>query len=133
MLKSQNALPSNRSFGFVFTAFFALVGAWSWWSGGGFAPWGFAIAAAVLVVALAVPRMLAPFNRAWMKLGELLHPVANFVVLGAIFLLIFVPVGLAMRLAGRDALRRRFDPAAKSYWIPRTPPGPDPSGLPNQF
>jgi hypothetical protein len=132
-MRTQQALPSNRSFGFVFTAFFALVGAWSWWGGGSIYPWSFALALAMLATALVAPQVLTPFNRAWMKLGELLHPIANFIVLGAIFYLIFLPVGLAMRLAGRDALRRRFDRAAKSYWVPREPPGPDPSGLPNQF
>ena len=132
-MQAQSALPSNRSFGFVFTTFFALVAAWSWWRGGWFHPWGFALAAATLATALAVPQLLAPFNRAWMKLGEFLHPIANFVGLGAIFFLIFLPIGVVMRLAGRDALRRRFDAAAKTYWVARTPPGPDPSGLPNQF
>jgi hypothetical protein len=38
-----------------------------------------------------------------------------------------------MRLSGRDPMNRRFDPAARTYWRARTPPGPDPADLPRQF
>jgi len=133
MLTMTAPLPSNRSFGTVFTVFFALVGAWSWWRGGAAYPWAMAAAGLTLLVTLAAPRVLTPLNRAWMKLGELLHRVVSPIVLGVIFFAIFTPVGVVMRLAGRDALKRRFEPAARTYWIERQPPGPDPSGLPHQF
>ncbi len=35
-----------------------------------------------------------------------------------LFYLIFTPVGLIVRLIGRDALQRRFDGQAKTYWSP---------------
>jgi hypothetical protein len=38
-----------------------------------------------------------------------------------------------MRIAGKDPLRLRFDRQAKSYWIERHPPGPDPDSMKNQF
>jgi hypothetical protein len=46
------------------------------------------------------------------------------VVLGELMLLvmyfaIFTPVALLFRLLGRDALQRRFEPAAPSYWAPK--------------
>ncbi len=34
-----------------------------------------------------------------------------------------------MRATGKDFLRLRRDPAAKSYWIDRTPPGPPPQSM----
>ena len=37
------------------------------------------------------------------------------------------------RLAGKDPLRRRLDPGAKSYWIERIPPVPPPESMKNQF
>jgi hypothetical protein len=132
-MNSDIPLPSNRSFGIVFTVFFGLLGAWSWWRDGTIYPWAFGFAALVLAVALAAPGALTPFNRAWMKLGEVLHRIVNPIVLGLIFYGMFTPVAIVMRLAGRDALRWRFEPKARSYWIERDPPGPDPSGLPNQF
>ena len=38
-----------------------------------------------------------------------------------------------MRLFGKDFLRLRLDRGAKSYWIVRTPPGPPPQSMRNQF
>ena len=36
----------------------------------------------------------------------------SHVILGAVFYIVFTPVGLVMRLLGKDPLHRRFDRAA---------------------
>jgi hypothetical protein len=126
-------LPSNRSFGTLFVAVFALVGGYVWWRGGSSHPWWFGLSGLTLAVTLAKPGLLTPLNRAWMKLAEVLNKVVSPVVLGVMFFGVLAPVGIAMRLFGRDAMKRRVDPSAPSYWEERTPPGPDPAGLPNQY
>jgi large-conductance mechanosensitive channel len=127
-------LPSERSFGLTFVGFFAVVAAWQAWAG---RPVVAAIlggaAASTLLLTLVRPLLLRPLNRAWMKLGALMHAVVNPVVLGAMFFVVIAPIGIVMRLFGRDALRRRLDPHAPSYWVRRDPPGPAPDSLPNQF
>jgi hypothetical protein len=110
------ALPSDRSFGWTFTGVFALVAF--------FQPWLLALAALTALVTVIRAHWLAPFNRAWMKLAEVLHRVVSPVVLGVIFFGLFTPVAMVMRAFGRDAMARRFDPALPSYWIRRDPPGP---------
>ena len=40
---------------------------------------------------------------------------------------------MALRAAGRDSLRLRFEPAATSYWIERQQPGPAPNTMNRQF
>lgn len=118
------ALPSNRSFGWTFTALFVLAGLYGIWGGGPAPAALLAAALATAAVTLTRERWLTPLNRAWMKLGELLGRVVSPVVLGLIFYGVFTPFGLVMRLCGRDAMCRRFDPAARSYWTRRDPPGP---------
>jgi len=44
-----------------------------------------------------------------------------------------VPTGLLMRLLGRDSLALKREPSKMSYWIDRTPPGPEPESLRQQF
>jgi hypothetical protein len=44
-------------------------------------------------------------------------------VLGILFFVLLTPVGLVLRLAGRDRLRLRFQPLAPSYWVPRASHG----------
>jgi len=46
----------------------------------------------------------------------------SFIVLALFYYLLLAPLGLVFRLIGRDPLYRRFDPAAKSYWLARRPP-----------
>ena len=62
--------------------------------------------------------------------------VAGFyflLVMGLLFYATITPMALVMRLMGKDPLRRRFDPEAKSYWIERRPAGPEPQSMRRQF
>ena len=109
-----------------------------WWSTGavtlGWLEWLLGgIGSALLVFGFVAPSLLAPLNRAWTKLGLLLFVIVNPIVLGLIFLLTIVPIGLLLRLFGKDPLRLRFEPDADSYWISREPPGPAPDSMPQQF
>lgn len=58
--------------------------------------------------------------------------VVSHVIMAVLYYLVITPVGLVMRLCGRDPLQRRFDPAAKSYWRPRGP-RPPPESYFNQW
>ncbi len=127
-------LPSERSFGLLFAAVFAGFAGWAWYTGRTtFAAALGVVAGVFLVLALAAPRALALPNRAWFRVGLALNAVVSPIVLGAMFVLMFVPVALAMRFAGRDPLKRRFDPSAATYWIERRPPGPPPESFKQQF
>jgi hypothetical protein len=86
-----------------------------------------------LLLAGILPRALGPLNWLWTQFGLLLHKIVSPIVLGVLFFLVFTPLGLAMRLFGGDPLRLRFQPDAPSYWIERSPPGPAPDSLKNQF
>lgn len=126
-------MPSNRAFGGLFTAVFAIAGAWSLWRGGAAFPWWFGASAFTLATTLLAPALLAPFNRGWMALGNLLGRVVSPIVLGVIFFAVITPFGVIRRATGWDPMRRRYDPDASTYWIERSPPGPAPDSLPNQF
>ncbi len=77
--------------------------------------------------------VLAPLNRAWARLGLVLHRLTNPLVMAVIFYLAVTPTALVLRLFGKDPLRRRFEPEAESYWIERRPPGPAPESMRHQF
>jgi hypothetical protein len=124
---------SNRSFGFVFSAFFLLVGLAPLRRHQPLRLWAFALAVVFLVVGILVPGVLAPLNRLWMQLGHLLGRVTTPIVTGLLFYLVFTPAGFLARLLGKDPLRLRFDPKASSYWQERRPPGPPPGDMANQF
>ena len=125
--------PSERSFGLVVGGVLAGIGAWPLLWGRAARPWSAAIGVALVVAALVAPRLLVPLNRAWTALGWALHRVVSPLVMGAIFFGVVWPIGLCLRLAGKDPLRLRREPDAPSYWIPREPPGPAGESMRQQF
>ena len=110
-------MPSDRKFGWTFTALFVLIGALSH-------PWALLAAAVLAVITLTRAHWLAPAKRAWMKFGELLNHMVSPIVMGVIFFAVFTPVALVMRAIGRDAMARAYEPAAPTYWKRREPAGP---------
>jgi hypothetical protein len=133
-LPEDSARPSsNRTFGLVFAGFFLLVALLPLLRGHAVRLWALPLSALFLVTALAVPKVLAPLNRAWSTLGTLLHAVVNPLVLGILFYLVFTPFGWVLRRMGKDFLRSRTAPGAQTYWIVRQPPGPPPESMSRQF
>jgi len=124
---------SERSFGIVFTVVFAVVGLFPLLDGGAVRAWALVVAGVFLGLALVAPRLLAPLNRLWFLFGQLLHRVVSPLVMGLIFFTAVTPTALIMRLAGKDPLHRTFEPDAKSYWIERQPPGPEPDTMKYQY
>jgi len=124
---------SDRSFGFVFAAVFAIIGLWPLVRGAEPRSWSLIVAAVFLAIAVVHPRLLAPLNRLWLKFGLLLHKITNPIIMACVFFLAVVPTALIMKMMGKDPLRRKLDKGAASYWIHRTPPGPPPDSMKNQF
>jgi Saxitoxin biosynthesis operon protein SxtJ len=89
----------------------APAAAYAWWIGG----------VALMAIMVAAPR----FGR-WLYVGWMYatYPIAwtvSHLILGVAYYLVATPIGLTMRLFGRDPLGREFDKSAQSYWIVRTP------------
>src|SRR5262245_20245123 len=116
-------MGANRRFGLVLVAVCALVYGYGYWHGSPSVAW---LAAALMLAAitLAMPRVLQPLLGDWMKIGGLLHVVVSPILLVLFYFGAVLPIGLALRLFGKDLLRlQRND---KTYWIERQPPGPQP-------
>jgi len=124
---------SDRSFGLVFAAFFLLCALLPLLHGHEIRGWAIGLSASFFIIALTIPFILAPLNRLWTKFGALLHSIVSPVALGILFFCVITPIGLWMRLLRKDLLRLRYDSLTHSYWIARTPPGPNAESLKNQF
>ena len=126
-------LPSNQNFGFFFSALFAASSIYCYVNT--FIPAFFFLTTFTLVTFLVTvisPGNLLPFNKLWIKFGILIGKVVSPIVLGAVFFLLITPVGMAMRLAGRDELQLKLH-GKGSCWKNRTPVGPEPASFKNQF
>src|SRR5438093_9339984 len=129
----QTKPSSNRSFGLIIASFFLIVTFWPLVRAEPVRWWALGVAAVFAALALLWTSALAPLNKWWTKLGVLLYRIVSPVVLGLLFYLTVTPIALLLRLLGKDPLRLRRDPDGASYWIDRTPPGPAPESMKNQF
>ena len=118
-----NRNPSRRelnAFAFALATLFAVAGSVAFWRA--HAPrvaTGIWIAGALLLaVYLALPRLRRPICVGWMRACAPLGWLVSHTALAVVYFLVITPIGLAMRLAGRDPMKRRFDPSAESHWLP---------------
>ncbi|MCH7686445.1 MAG: hypothetical protein IH899_07160 [Planctomycetes bacterium] len=81
----------------------------------------FGIAAIVGIVGFCLPKFMRIVYVVWMAAVMPIGWVVSHLVLGFAFFLMITPIGLVMRLFGRDPLQRQFDKQATTYWIPRPP------------
>lgn len=126
-------LPSSRSFGIGAGVVFLVIGLYPLYGGGSYRLWALIVAAVCAAVAFVAPAVLTPLLRLWMRFGLLLGRIVNPIVLGIMFYLVVMPMGLVLRLVRRTSLRQGYNAAAASYWETRTPPGPKPESLERQF
>src|SRR5262245_14101186 len=125
---------SDFSFGVVFVVFFVLVASWPIAFGEPPRVWAFLVAFFLLLPTLLAPWALRPFNLLWFRFGRLLHALVSPIILWLIFAVVVVPIGLLMRLFGKDVLdidTRRAP--RKSYWILREKRTIAPNSLRKQF
>ncbi len=73
------------------------------------------VSAAIFVVSF-VPPIGRLVYIAWMGLGAALGVVTSPIIMLLVYLLLFVPLGIIFKLTGRDAMRRRREQKASSYW-----------------
>lgn len=126
---------SDRGFGLTVGGILLLIAlVRAWFHGLGWVQYGLGgIGLLLVVLGLVLPHSLSLLNRGWTRLGLIMFKVVNPIVLGLIYGLTMVPIGLLMRLTGRDPLHLAIDRAAPSYWVMREPPGPAPETMINQF
>ena len=83
-------LGSDRSFGIVFAVVFALIASYPFYWGKTPHWWALAIAVGFLAVAVLRPSALRPLNLLWFRFGLLLNKIVSPVVMGLLFLFVFL-------------------------------------------
>ena len=114
----MDKISSNRSFGILFSIVFAIITFWPIINGNPLRLWSIPISVIFLVLGLLNSKLLNPLNIIWVKFGELLGRIIAPVVMAIIYFIIVTPIGLFMRLIGKDLLNIKFS-KANTYWIKR--------------
>jgi multisubunit Na+/H+ antiporter MnhG subunit len=82
---------------------------------------GYFILGIVLVIffvfAFIRPELLKPIYIVWMKFAFVLGWINTRIILIIVFYLVITPVGLLLKLFGKDILDIKIDKTKESYWI----------------
>ena len=113
---------SEKSFGIVFAIVFLLISLYPLVDNKDVHLWSLIISLIFFLLAYVAPKVLSLPNKLWFKLGMALGAVVAPVVMALVYFTTVVPIGLIMRLMGKDLLRQKLDKNTKSYWIERNEP-----------
>ena len=115
-MKSQS---SNRSFGLLFFIVFIVVGLWPVIKGETANIYLILISLFFLIFGLINSKILSPFNKAWIKLGEILGLIIAPIIMALVYFIILTPISLILRMFGKDLLGLKFLKKQDTYWIKR--------------
>jgi hypothetical protein len=79
--------------------------------------WPWIVAGILWVPALLMPNVLRPVYATWMKIGHAIGWVNTRIILGVLFYVLVLPMGLIMRLFGKDPMSREMNKSISSYRI----------------
>jgi hypothetical protein len=109
--------PSERSTGLVFAAV-ALLIAYVRRDNAAASVAAISSAGVFALLAAFAPTLLRPLNLLWFRFSMLLQKVVNPLVMFTLFVFVFVPGGLCMRIFS-DPLQAQRDPTRTTYWLKR--------------
>jgi len=115
-MKSQS---SNRSFGLLFFIVFIVVGLWPITKGETVNIYLIIISLFFLIFGLINSKILSPFNKAWVKFGEILGLIIAPIIMALVYFIILTPISLILRMFGKDLLGLKFMKKQDTYWIKR--------------
>lgn len=81
--------------------------------------WLWGIGLVFLLFGLIFPQALKPVHLVWMALAFFLGFFMSRILLTLLFFLVITPIGLIMRLFGKDFLHKKLRTNQKSYWLKR--------------
>ncbi len=122
LIKSNIKISSNRNFGLVFFFIFLVVSIWPLTHNESPRIWSAIISLAFLILVLTRSKLLTPLNRLWAKFGIILGSIIAPIVMGVVFFLVVTPIGLVMKIIGKDLLSIKYDKKKETYWVKRDKP-----------
>ncbi len=111
-----------RQFGLLVGGVFAVIGLWPLVSRS--EPlhlWAMILGSLLIVLGAVVPQSLKQVHHGWMKIGHVLGAINTKIILGIIYYGLITPMGLVMRLMGKDPLHRTLAKEVTTYRVVRAP------------
>lgn len=119
-----------RIFAFIWAAIFMIIGIYPIVHNNGIKMWAVEIAVIIVAIGVIKPTFLSKIYLLWIKLGEFIGNIVSHIIMLVLYLCLFTPVSIILKLLGKDLLNKKIDKSKSSYWIKREV---QPQSMKNQF
>ena len=116
-MKSEKV--NNRSFGILFFIVFLIIGFYPMYNSDSPNKFFLILSLPFLILGILNSKILTPFNRAWIKLGEILGLIIAPLIMALVYFIFLTPISLIVRIFGKDLLNIKFNKKLETYWINR--------------
>ena len=121
-MDQQTGTKDLRQFGFIVGGIFTVIGLWpALFHGESPRLWSLLLGITLVVLGALIPGSLKHVQWGWMKIGHVLGSINTRIILGAIYYVIITPMGLVMRLMGKDSMHSLPVPEATTYRVLHAP------------
>ena len=112
-------ISSNRSFGLVFFVVFLIIALWPLKYEEDIRLWSLVISIIFFILGVINSKLLTPLNKLWFKFGILLGSIVSPIIMGIVYFAVVTPIGVLMRLLGKDLLKTTKTKSISTYWMKR--------------
>lgn len=123
-MERQNHQATNkelRQFGLAVGGVFSVIGLWPVvFRAESPRLWAMILGSVLIALGAMVPQALKQAHHGWMKIGHVLGSINTRIILGIIYYLLITPMGLVMRLMGKDSMHRVVKENVDTYRVVRT-------------
>ncbi len=123
MSQQQGTQPTHkelRQFGLIVGGVFSVIGVWPVvFRGESLRLWAMVLGSVLVVLGAIVPQSLMQVHQGWMKIGHVLGAINTRIILGIIYYLLITPMGIVMRLMGKDPMHRAVRENVDTYRVVR--------------
>lgn len=131
-MNQSGTLKELRQFGLMVGGVFIVIGLWPLvFRGDPVRWWAVAPGAILILLGSARPLVLRPIHAGWMWIGHVLGWINTRILLGIVFYGLVTPIGLIVRLIGKNTMETAFVKDSETYRVMRTPRLP--SHMKHQF
>ncbi|MGB2705768.1 MAG: SxtJ family membrane protein [Candidatus Omnitrophota bacterium] len=122
-----------REFGLTIGIILVILGALTLWRGRPQAPYFLGLGALFIILGITLWQVLKPLQKVWMSFSIILGFFVSRLILTILFFAVITPIGLIMKLLGKDILDERIDKSRPSYWHERDTAIKDKKSYENQY
>ena len=106
-----------REFGITIGIVFIVLGGIALWRGKAAYPYLIVFGIVFAALGASLPSILKPLQKIWMAIVVIIGFFMSRIILGILFYLVITPIGMIMKISGKDILDERIEKSRSSYWV----------------